>query len=406
MKRLYLLLLFLVLITSIHAQLQVDFNGNVGIKAPTANPLNSIFTINSQGLNGTCAYISSTADSLDIGLKVYKAGLAQTAYDYTTAIRCSVSAAENSGKKIYGLYSHVYKGNITDTNCGRTYGVYGIAGNATSGWNYGLFGTLTGNNNGTAVFGSSDSWNGGVCVDDRYAGYFHGKVKATCSMEATAFNVSSDYRIKENIKSIDSEKIDDLMKLNVVQYNLKQRFADTGDTTTILVNYYADDSVLLQKTHYGLIAQELQEIYPDLVYEDGDGFLSVNYIEIIPLLIETIQDLTLKVEALSDTNLKTISRGEKDSKTDNKLFNSELFQNSPNPFTENTNIRCIIPNGISKADLYIYDMNGRQIEGISIYERGNVSITIKGSSLDAGIYLYSLITDGVVVDTKRMILTR
>jgi len=56
--------------------------------------------------------------------------------------------------------------------------------------------------------------------------------------------------------------------------------------------------------------------------------------------------------------------------------------------------------------LYIYDMNGHQIDKRPIYNRGYVSIIIQGSSLDAGMYLYSLITDGAVVDTKRMILTK
>jgi hypothetical protein len=51
-------------------------------------------------------------------------------------------------------------------------------------------------------------------------------------------------------------------------------------------------------------------------------------------------------------------------------------------------------------------MNGRQIDSMIINERGEISLTIEGGSLDAGIYLYSLITDGVVVDTKRMILTK
>lgn len=196
------------------------------------------------------------------------------------------------------------------------------------------------------------------------------------------------------------------MKLNVVQYNLKQRTFDVGDTATAPINYYTKDPELLQKTHYGLIAQELQEIYPDLVYEKGDGYLSINYIEIIPLLIGTIQELTLKVDELSTAQSKSIIKDEDNTKADNVLLNAFLFQNNPNPFTDNTEIRCIIPNEVTKADLYIYDMNGHQIESITISQRGNMSLIIQGGSLDAGMYLYSLITDGIVVDTKRMILTR
>jgi hypothetical protein len=50
-------------------------------------------------------------------------------------------------------------------------------------------------------------------------------------------------------------------------------------------------------------------------------------------------------------------------------------------------------------------MNGKQIDKYQISERGNTSVEITAGSLSAGIYMYSLITDGKVIDTKRMILT-
>jgi hypothetical protein len=51
-------------------------------------------------------------------------------------------------------------------------------------------------------------------------------------------------------------------------------------------------------------------------------------------------------------------------------------------------------------------MNGRQIDSYTIPSRGATEIIIEGESLDAGIYIYSLIADGQVIDTKRMILTK
>lgn len=54
---------------------------------------------------------------------------------------------------------------------------------------------------------------------------------------------------------------------------------------------------------------------------------------------------------------------------------------------------------------YIYDMNGLQIENYPITERGNTSLIIDGGTLKTGMYLYSLILDRCVTDTKRMILT-
>ena len=51
-------------------------------------------------------------------------------------------------------------------------------------------------------------------------------------------------------------------------------------------------------------------------------------------------------------------------------------------------------------------MNGKQIAEYPVSERGNAQVIIEGSSLEAGMYMYSLIADGNVIDTKRMILTR
>jgi len=56
---------------------------------------------------------------------------------------------------------------------------------------------------------------------------------------------------------------------------------------------------------------------------------------------------------------------------------------------------------VTKAVMYIYNMQGEQILQLPVTERGNTSATIEGNSLKAGIYLYTLIADGNKVYTKR-----
>jgi hypothetical protein len=51
-------------------------------------------------------------------------------------------------------------------------------------------------------------------------------------------------------------------------------------------------------------------------------------------------------------------------------------------------------------------MNGVQLKSYSIPEKGKGNITIQGAEFSAGMYLYALIADGKVIDTKRMILTK
>ena len=392
--------------SSAFCQFLVDSLGNVGVKAGNGN-ISSYFTINNTGSSGVCTYFLANNLKHDTGLLVRRQGPVNTTYDYSIAIRDFATAEFTSMKKNYGVLSIAHKANGYNSDFGRCFGVYGLGGNATPGWNYGVFGTLFGANNGAGVFGSSVEWDGGMNTWNKYAGYFHGIVKVTDDITATSFIVSSDYRLKENIKAIETDCIDGIMNMNVVSYNLKQRIVDTGDTTTVSVNYYTNVSDLLKKKHYGLIAQELQQIYPDLVYEEGDGYLSINYTEIIPLLIRTIQELKLEVDDLKNNANRSMSRGAMETiQATDRVSSVVLFQNDPNPFTENTAIMCFIPKDIVNAVLYIYDLNGRQIESRNISERGNTNIIIEGNSLDAGIYIYSLIADGVVVDTKRMILTK
>ena len=51
-------------------------------------------------------------------------------------------------------------------------------------------------------------------------------------------------------------------------------------------------------------------------------------------------------------------------------------------------------------------MNGAQLKSYPIAERGKGNMIIKGLEYPAGMYLYALITDGNVIDTKRMVLTK
>ena len=94
----------------------------------------------------------------------------------------------------------------------------------------------------------------------------------------------SDRMLKENISEIDD---DNLLKLNPVKYNF---------------NYDKH-----KMTHYGLIAQEAEQHFPELVNETYDKLKqttikSVNYIELIPLLLKQIQTMNSKMLELERNN--------------------------------------------------------------------------------------------------------
>ena len=239
----------------------------------------------------------------------------------------------------------------------------------------------------------------------------------------------SDVRMKENIKDI-SNSFSKLKQLRSVSYNFKEiekeepipeKFLKEGISIEQIKadrkNAPKNNAHLLNRTFYGFLAQDVEKLFPDLVYKDSAGMLSVDYIGIIPLLLDGLQDQQTQIEKQQqqiDEQRELINQLIKTGGIQNPMQNAEsaiesiplLMQNTPNPFNQMTEIGYYIPESVSRANIYIYDINGFQQKNISISERGNGSTTLQASSLQAGIYFYTLICDGKPVDTKQMILTR
>lgn len=405
-----------------NAQLMVDENGHIGLNMDTTATIKSNIGINSLGNETTTVAMIQDAIVHPVGMNIYRKG----DYPTTGTMLMSLSAGGEIQVKQHniGVYGRAWS-NTMKTE-GRAFGVMGVGGGATSGWNFGVCGMLTGTNYGAGVYGSA-SWDNGCSVPGLYAGYFNGIVGITEELEvpeitadaitAEVITTPSDYRLKENVKSVDSGTLSGIMNMNVVEYNyietaeeaVSYDLSDTATVSTASMARSREISPAPVQKHYGFIAQELQEIYPDLVVEDKEGFLGINYLEIIPLLVRSIQELKAEVNTLREGNApiyKAQTRSTYEEPTNMEAVVTTLYQNTPNPFTESTLIECDVAEDVVKADLYIYDMNGKQIDTYPITERGATSITIAGHSLEAGMYLYALIADGQVIDTKRMILTK
>jgi hypothetical protein len=291
-------------------------------------------------------------------------------------------------------------------NTGRSYGILSQAGRSSDGWNFGICCSLIGENDGTGLFASSGNYPNGVNVCGRWAGFFDGNVNVVGSFTATDYNTPSDFRLKENIRQIDDGNLEKVMGINVVRYKIKNIEVDLGDTAKTPHYAYPEDSPILKTDHYGVLAQELQTIYPELVKEGPNGYLSVNYMELVPILIKSIQELNQKVRELEDGSSKAIQRGIGTTGMETVGSLARLYQNTPNPFSENTTIRCVIPDGVQNAMLYIYDMNGILTYSTEIKNRGDVYVTIESKDFKEGINHYCLIIDGNTVDSKRMLLIK
>ncbi|MBR1564197.1 MAG: tail fiber domain-containing protein [Paludibacteraceae bacterium] len=399
------------------SQLKVVSDGKVGIAVGTSAPLSNL-SVNTVGdstaavsverngsmsiteyalsvLQGNQPYLSST----NYGVKVFTdkftsqtsaAIYASSKFAFDKCI--GVKASAGNGAVIPSMYNGVF--------FPKAYGVYATAGNLASGYNYGVYGLLTGSNNGTGIFGGISEYNS--AIPDKYAGYFYGQTKVNGNFFATTVTETSDERLKANITPIKQEALSVIGRLNPVQYNWQQieLEGEVNDSTNEKPKYFSPD-IDFEQLHYGFLAQEVRELLPNIVNEDGNGFLGINYQEIIPLLVMAIQDLQHQVESLQAG--EPIKRQMPE---DNLSDDAVLYQNEPNPFDVATEIRYFLPADMQNAAIYIYDMNGTQIQKHSIAKAGEGSLTIQANELQAGMYLYSLIADGQVVGTKRMILTK
>lgn len=84
--------------------------------------------------------------------------------------------------------------------------------------------------------------------------------------------------------------------------------------------------------------------------------------------------------------------------------NARMEQNSPNPAKGSAVINCYIPSKTVNAYIQIYNAMGGMVLKLPIGTKGQSDIHIDTYKLPNGIYIYSLVTDGRLIDTKRMII--
>jgi hypothetical protein len=182
----------------------------------------------------------------------------------------------------------------------------------------------------------------------------------------------------------------------------------------------------------GLFAQEVERVIPSAVRvinhpatEDSLGNIvhpavsvkALNYIELIPVLISAIKSLDSTNKSLQN-QINTITAAQTGARsaaaspsnadakgTEVHLSDLEIVlnQNSPNPFAEQTIISYIIPDNVKDANIVFYTLGGTVLKNIRISERGQGQMTVYAENLSAGMYTYSLVADGNIVATKKMI---
>jgi hypothetical protein len=212
--------------------------------------------------------------------------------------------------------------------------------------------------------------------------------------QSLAFYAFSDERFKKDIKII-KNAVEHIKKLRGVTY----KWDKSAQT----------DKLLNDIPQIGFIAQEIAKVIPEAVIKNEDGFYSVNYSAIIPLLTEGIKEQQTIIEELKfelneiKSKLNNLTNLESNlTKTKNK----DYFIIQPNPIETESKVIYILDNPTGKATFVLYDLQGKMLKQypVSVSNGGEGQIIINKSNLNRGMYILSLLVNNEEMQSKKLLI--
>lgn len=261
------------------------------------------------------------------------------------------------------------------------------------------------------------------------------------TVEGPFYFTNSDGRFKNNISETDVKGLEFINKLRPVVYNFDTRkfteFLTQNMPDTISSKYLNKDfnaSTAIRQS--GFIAQEVEKAANEVGYDFNGVHIpqtkednySLAYSEFVVPLVKAVQELSTQNQNLKQNNekqnqineslkkdieeLRSIVSSIKNKNIEGSIKITEnskesiLYQNAPNPFNNVTTIRYSIPENAQRAFITITTLNGRKIKSFDLNNKKAENLEISGGQLSAGTYIYSLSVDNILIDSKKMILTK
>lgn len=304
-----------------------------------------------------------------------------------------------------------------------------------------------GNYSNSAAIGSNATATGN---DRMYLGDANAKIYCALGVW-TGSDGRFKFNVQENVLGLDFIK-----KLRPVTYQMNTENLDahmragmTGSDSIGNIENNRDFSVATGIIHSGFIAQEVETAAQESGFttsiiqapENDKDHYAINYAQLVVPIIKGMQELITVIDSLkakpserkaidkvdslvqvienlkslvnqccrSTINQQTGNNQENKNKEGSipvELISSDnviLYQNIPNPFTDETTINYYLPETVKSAKMLFYDDAGRIIKEMKLELKGNNSIVVNSAKLANGFYSYSLEVDGKVTETKKML---
>jgi len=104
-------------------------------------------------------------------------------------------------------------------------------------------------------------------------------ISKNLNVDGSIYN-PSDERLKENILSISNKQSDLLFLIKPIEFT------------------YKNDKSKLK--HFGVLAQDIEKVFPELVNENENNYKSVNYQELIPIMLSKMKQMQNEIDELKE----------------------------------------------------------------------------------------------------------
>jgi trimeric autotransporter adhesin len=257
-----------------------------------------------------------------------------------------------------------------------------------------------------------------------------GNISSDDDFYSMGVNIGSDEKLKTNIQPLQTNALSKILELNSKTYEY--------DKT---INPHAPEGEQI-----GFLAQELDEVLPELITKGGK-YDYINYIGLIPVITQAMKEQQKTIDSLRNernpsgamkeqqntidslrnqlntmqacvSSLCTALQNSNNNITDSPESTQQvtlisinqpiLYQNSPNPFsTGGTKINYFLPQGTMGATIMFFDNYGNKLKEVELSQTGSMgTLNIDATQMSNGIYSYSLVINGQIIDTKKMELAK